>query len=91
MEYFIIKRVESNANDAAGRPKGKECGEGGRGPCLFSVSMQKSFVIKFQSMNVIVSGLSISNMSTIDKQLQREANEEHEKVEGKHTIFSYTL
>lgn len=57
-------------------------------------SMQKSFVIKFQSMNVIVvivSGLSISNMSTIDKQLQREANEEHEKVEGKHTIFSYTL
>lgn len=31
MEYIIIKRVESNANDAAGRPKGKECGEGGGG------------------------------------------------------------
>lgn len=70
-------------------PQGKSAGRGERSVLVFS--MQKSFVIKFQSMNVIVSGLSISNMSTIDKQLQREAKEEHEKVEGKHTIFSYTL
>lgn len=53
--------------------------------------MQKSFVNKFHSINVIdvdvvVYGLSISNMRAIESQLQMNENDEHGRIKKKHAF-----